>query len=459
MPNYRGRVGLRVETQPAPAQRAALQPAPVADLPHRALQPVAPRVAARSGLAECCVPSGCPRLKEDIVHEDDPGDAVRVYCNNEACKESRWMHTDCFTLWQEHVLAYLRSCGRARSWSEKQRLQNLWSKKGYDLAYKACDCKCARGHLRKDLDYVQPPRKDDKKAKRPKKKAMEMKAALAPAVYPQSAPRNSHLHVQVANGPSTSNGNANHPQLRVRTSSFSSTGSSPPSSAGTPPLTPGKKTKFDFFADATQAASGNIFRRRTDLSVFSVLPRHQQNPYHIKMEDEGPHGNDETRSFVLTNLSTHQVTNVRCVVCQCEMPVFDKYPLIDGTFFLSPQRYNADLQVLFDHKMAYLNSICMKCLEGTKSDLRCRACKGRWHGRTLIIGTMYSYDIFAATPCCGARLSCKNCRRSIMDPSCAFQFFSEYSKAIQCPHCRAEDFHFIKPLEEYFTLKRPIRLL
>ena len=50
------------------------------------------------------------------------------------------------------MLAYLRSSGRARSWSEKQRVQNLWTKKGYDLAFKACDCKCGRGHLRQ-VDY------------------------------------------------------------------------------------------------------------------------------------------------------------------------------------------------------------------------------------------------------------------------------------------------------------------
>lgn len=43
--------------------------------------------------------------------------------------------------------------GRARSWSEKQRRQNLWTKRGYDLAYRACTCKCNRGHLRKDLNW------------------------------------------------------------------------------------------------------------------------------------------------------------------------------------------------------------------------------------------------------------------------------------------------------------------
>ena len=43
--------------------------------------------------------------------------------------------------------------GRARSWSEKQRRQNLWTKKGYDLVFRACTCKCKHGHLRKDPDW------------------------------------------------------------------------------------------------------------------------------------------------------------------------------------------------------------------------------------------------------------------------------------------------------------------
>jgi len=37
-----------------------------------------------------------------------------------------------------------------------------------------------------------------------------------------------------------------------------------------------KKNKFEFFADAEQAAAGNIFRHRTDLAAFGTLPRHLQ---------------------------------------------------------------------------------------------------------------------------------------------------------------------------------------
>jgi len=72
---------------------------------------------------------------------------------------------------------------------------------------------------------------------------------------------------------------------RTHRLSMSSTGSSssPPSSAGTTPCTPSghfmpqtKKNKFEFFADAEQAAAGNIFRHRTDLAAFGALPRHLQ---------------------------------------------------------------------------------------------------------------------------------------------------------------------------------------
>ena len=84
-------------------------------------------------------------------------EVVKVVCNNDHCDQGQYMHRECFEAWEQTVLTYLRSCGRARSWSEKQRLQNLWTKRGYDLAFKACSCKCGKGHLRKDLDWIAPP--------------------------------------------------------------------------------------------------------------------------------------------------------------------------------------------------------------------------------------------------------------------------------------------------------------
>ena len=78
---------------------------------------------------------------------------TKVICSNEQCNQSPYMHTACFQTFEESVLCYLKGHGRAKSWSERQKLQNLWTKKAYDLVFKACACNCAHGHLRKDLDW------------------------------------------------------------------------------------------------------------------------------------------------------------------------------------------------------------------------------------------------------------------------------------------------------------------
>lgn len=50
----------------------------------------------------------------------------------------------------------------------------------------------------------------------------------------------------------------------------------------------------------------------------------------------------------------------------------------------------------------------MSCLEGSGGQpVRCRCCTQPWDGSSLVLGTMYSYDIFAAMPCCTERLKVK----------------------------------------------------
>ncbi len=104
-------------------------------------------------LVACCVPTfECLRGKE-AIYMNNLHEAVKVVCSNEHCPAGKFMHKECFEHWEEGILSYLRSCGRARSWSEKQRHQNLWTKKGYDLAFRSCSCLCGRGFLKKDLDW------------------------------------------------------------------------------------------------------------------------------------------------------------------------------------------------------------------------------------------------------------------------------------------------------------------
>lgn len=456
-------------------------------------------------ITKCCVPTNC-NLNQPIRMED-LNDCVKVICNNENCNQGRYMHKSCFESFEATVMTYLRSTGRARSWSEKQRLQNLWTKKGYDLAYKACGCKCGKGHLRKDLDWTAPvatsPDETGKKKKNRKKKANDKPSLIISTSMSISNGSNKH-HVSISTGnnnsssnnmasgggvnsSSPSNGSA-LPISRLRTSSMSSTGSgvsgasggtSPPVS-GSESLSPGflDQSAFmkKFFGAGEQQhgsfaapfphhqqshphhshfhdsgrrerrGSGSIFCRRQDYSSFNNLPKHKINSYHIKMEDD--HGNDETRNFILSTLSANRMNRVSCIMCHTSMMIFDKYPLIDGTFFLSPTQHSKGaVLTTIEGKNQYLNAVCMSCLEGWNSTLKCRSCSTCWTGSHLILGSMYSYDIFAAVPCCTDRLRCNNCKNLVISPDQRLQFFSHYSNAIACGHCGTVDFHFAKPLQ------------
>lgn len=139
----------------------------------------------------CCVPNGdCLKtntLEFGLSNSDQIYDVVRIICSNENCNAGQYMHVECFEQWEQSVLSYLKSIGRARSWSDKQRQQNLWTKKGYDLVYKVCGCRCARGHIKKDLDWSPPITaslfgtrlEDDVSKKKKKKNKNNQKPALS----------------------------------------------------------------------------------------------------------------------------------------------------------------------------------------------------------------------------------------------------------------------------------------
>lgn len=92
-----------------------------------------------------------------ITNDDLVGsEAIKILCSNEQCPRSPFLHTACFAAFEETILNHLKSQGRARGWSDKQRAQNLWTKRGYDLVYKVCECSCGHGYVRKDLDWNPP---------------------------------------------------------------------------------------------------------------------------------------------------------------------------------------------------------------------------------------------------------------------------------------------------------------
>ena len=205
------------------------------------------------------------------------------------------------------------------------------------------------------------------------------------------------------------------------------------------------------------ATTGNIFTRRDDWSIISKLPINKQNTIHIRLEDEGPYGNDETRCFVLSHLSSLGVRELDCVFCDSKLVVYDRFPLIDGTLFVSPYCYDKEKQVpaTVSGKDQFLYGICLKCLSGTESEheIKCKNCNKLWQtdGNYLQIGTLYKYDIFAANPCCQMRLNCKQCNQPVIEfKAGGLPYFSMYSEKKPCPNCSSEDFHFIKEIDDIF---------
>ncbi|KAK7906960.1 hypothetical protein WMY93_015572 [Mugilogobius chulae] len=199
------------------------------------------------------------------------------------------------------------------------------------------------------------------------------------------------------------------------------------------------------------------FLRRLDLSeLIAHIPRHKLNTYHVRMEDDAQAGQgEELRRFILSALSACQRNMVHCALCLRSLPVFEQFPLVDGTLFLSPSRHEEieyDVPCHLQGRLMHLYAICVDCLEGVHK-IVCIKCKSRWDGSWHQLGTMYTYDILAASPCCQARLNCKHCGKPVVDVRVGMQYFSEYSNVQQCPHCGNLDYHFVKPFSSYKVLE------
>lgn len=355
---------------------------------------------------QCCSPK-CTMLTDIDPASPEP-DSVKMICSNEKCGFSSFMHATCFSSFEEQMLSCLRGMSRARNWTEKQRRQNLWTKKGYDLIYKMSTCRCVKGAIRRDLSFTGV----EDKTKRKRKKSTSGSEKVG-------------IPVRSANGITRSR---SRPSGRSNSDSFSSEN-------GAPHMQP--------------------FAHRGDYSVFEkVLPRHLINSYHIKMEDDGYGAGDETRSLVLSSLAFHHTSQVDCVLCASTMSVYDQFPLIDGTFFLSPIK-SSDSSLEVEGKgddPLFLSAVCLHCMAGINR-VSCRFCSTVWNGNLHQIGTMYSFNILSSFPCCGASVACNNCQQQLVDPSKITLSFCQLSSQAKCSHCGSVDYHYIKPLSRFSISK------
>ncbi len=72
----------------------------------------------------------------------------------------------------------------------------------------------------------------------------------------------------------------------------------------------------DLVLEEKLAQSGNMFNSRKDWSILNQVPLNKQNSIHIRLDDEGPYGNDETRCFLLSHFSTLGIRTMACVACR-----------------------------------------------------------------------------------------------------------------------------------------------
>ncbi|KAM9421799.1 headcase protein homolog isoform 2-T2 [Salvelinus alpinus] len=461
--------------------------------------------------APCATPLVCS-LARDIDLEKD--DYQRVVCNSDSCPYGNWMHLQCFYEWESSILVQFNCIGRARSWNEKQCRQNMWTKKGYDLAFRFCSCRCGQGHLKKDTNWYQVKRMTDVKKKIPLEKSLGKLSSSTGAgggacgggLDLPDDPKRGKLHggSKLAHRasqelPRRQSVDRQNSQERGHVGLFCASSLGPRSPSESPGQSP--PLGFSFFSPPAFAgprnsrhlgeflknavhmdshrkhmlASGMLgrgghldprltlgdnpvqFLRRLDLTeLLTHIPRHKLNTYHVRMEDDAQAGQGEDlRRYILSALSASHRNMVNCALCHRTLPVFEQFPLVDGTLFLSPARHDEieyDVPCHLQGRLMHLYAICVDCLEGVHK-IVCIKCKSRWDGSWHQLGTMYTYDILAATPCCQARLNCKHCGKPVIDVRVGMQYFSEYSNVQQCPHCGNLDYHFVKPFSSFKVLE------
>jgi len=92
----------------------------------------------------------------------------------------------------------------------------------------------------------------------------------------------------------------------------------------------------------------------------------------------------------------------------------------------------------------YLSAVCLWCLSG-HNKVTCCYCSAEWQGSIHQIGTMYSYDLFAATPCCMWHVTCTQYNQPVVDLQKHSLRFWQLSQQVGCSHCSSSGFDLVKP--------------
>jgi len=206
--------------------------------------------------------------------------------------------------------------------------------------------------------------------------------------------------------------------------------------------------QLSFFHDAQVRRTGSIFEHRQDLNgLCSLLPVEKRNAFHVKIEDDCPQGGDDVRIFILKALGSENCRSVDCILWSSRLIVYDRYPLIDGVFFVSPVKHGSGaLPVRFDGRNGHLQSICARCLS---REWRCRRClRDDWFlGKVLVIGGLYTFDVLSTSICCPP--TCRVCQSPVLTVesqrlSVEKGNFLLFCESTPCSACGHRDAHYIR---------------
>jgi len=204
------------------------------------------------------------------------------------------MHRECFDNWERLVLAYMKNAAanytnNNAAVGNGRRVKDLWTvnvnnnnvvnlnKKGYEMALKACGCRCGRGYLKKDSEW--PPAADDAEGGR---------AAAAGKKKKQRRQHKPPPQQQCAVAPTTA---IDYSELRLRAGSLSgsSNGSSSPVANSVSPAHSGSFGSG--VSTATGSSSSSSSKRRGATACFKdVFERYVVPRDHVFVVPSGQYG-------------------------------------------------------------------------------------------------------------------------------------------------------------------------
>ena len=120
-----------------------------------------------------------------------------------------------------------------------------------------------------------------------------------------------------------------------------------------------------------------VFPKRKDLSALqNSLSKERFRQVTLRLEDWGDEGGKEILTSVHDTMKKCSLSQVTCLFCDNQSKVYESFPVVDGTLFLTPIHLSLHKCVNFVKNsltdyLNYMCYICIDCLEGYSKLIKC----------------------------------------------------------------------------------------